>query len=161
MADKKKPTGDYEVGYCRPPPKNQIRKGERKNPTGRPKGTKNLKTDLLEELGEQMKIRENGKERRVSKQRALIKSLVARALKGNDRAAAKVLDLYLRVTGIDDDAKEAGLPLTDNERAVMQALEERLRRRAGLAAPKSDDKSPDDDDGANRPDNDCDDGETS
>ncbi len=91
----------------------------------------------------------------------MIKSLVARALKGNDRAAAKVLDLYLRVTGIDDDAKDVGLPLTDDERAVMQALEERLRRRAGLAAPKSDDKSPDDDDGANSPDNDGDDGETS
>ncbi len=152
MAEENKTTGDYTVGYCQPPTEHQFAKGASGNLKGRPKGTKNLKTDLLEELGEQMKVRENGKERRISKQRALIKSLVARALKGNDRAAAKVFDLYLRVTGIDDDAKDAGLPLTDDERAVMQAFEERLRRRAGLAAPKIDNKSPDDD---------GDDGETS
>ena len=141
MADKKKPTGDYEVGYCRPPVKHRIKKGERKNPKGRPKGTKNLKTDLLEELGEMMKIREGDRERRISKQRALIKTQVARALKGNDRAAAKIIDLYLKVTGFEDDAADADLPLTEDERAVIEKLEERLRRRAGLTARKTDDEN--------------------
>ncbi len=146
MADTKKPTGDYEVGYGKPPKSGQIKKGERRNPKGWPKGSKNLKTDLLEELGEMMRVREGGREHRISKQRALIKTQVARALNGNDRAAAKIIDLYLKVTGFEDDAADADLPLTEDERAVIEKLEERLLRRAGLTARKTDDKTPGEDD---------------
>ena len=42
-------------------------------------------------------MREDGKPRRVSKQRALIKSLMAKALQGDVRANAAVLALYARV----------------------------------------------------------------
>ena len=147
MADKKKPTGEYDVGYGKPPKEHRFQKGTSGNPEGRPKGTKNLKIDLLEELGETMKVREGGRERRISKQRALIKIQVARALKGNDRAAAKIIDLCLKLTGLDDDAADADLPLTEDERAVIEKFEERLCRRMGIAAPKPDDKNPDDDGG--------------
>jgi hypothetical protein len=145
MTDTKKPSDDYEVGYGKPPKSGQIKKGERRNPKGRPKGIKNLKTDLLEELGEQMKVREDGKEHRISKQRALIKTQVARALNGNDRAAAKVIDLYLKVIGIEDAAADADLSLTEDEREVIEKLGERLRRRAGLTAPGTDDDNPEND----------------
>ncbi len=145
MTNRKKPSGDYPVGYCRPPKSGQIKKGERRNPEGRPKGSKNLKTDLLEELGEMMKVREDGKEHRISKQRALIKTQVARALNGNDRAAAKIIDLYLKVVGIEDAAADADLSLTEDEREVIEKLGERLRRRAGLTAPETDDDNPEDD----------------
>jgi phage terminase large subunit-like protein len=39
---------DYEVGYGKPPASSRFRKGQSGNRSGRPKGTKNLKTDLLE-----------------------------------------------------------------------------------------------------------------
>ena len=42
-------------------------------------------------------MREEGRSRRISKQRALIKSLMARALQGNIRATTAVLALYARV----------------------------------------------------------------
>ncbi len=145
MADTETPSGDYEVGYRKPPKSGQIKKGERRNPKGRPKGGKNLKTDLLEELGEIMRVRENGKERCISKQRALIKAQVARALNGNDRAAAKIIDLYLKVVGIEDAAADADLSLTEDEREVIEKLGERLRRRAGLSAPAADGDHPEDD----------------
>ena len=145
MVDKKDPSGDYEVGYCRPPNAHQFPKDTSGNPKGRPKGARNLKTDLLEELGEQMKVRENGKEHRISKQRALIKIQVARALKGNDHAADKIIDLCLKVVGIEDAAPDADLPLTEDERAVVAKLEDRLRRRLGITPPKTCDNNAEED----------------
>ncbi len=136
---------DYEVGYGKPPKRTQFKKGISGNPQGRPKGTKNLKTDLLEELGETMTVRERGKERRLSKQRALVKSLIARALGGNDRATAKVLELYMRVAGIEDEARDAGVPLDEEEKAVLRALEGRFKRHAVASptpAPEHGDQDP-------------------
>ncbi len=48
--------------------------------------------------------------------------------------------------GLDHDAADADLPLTEDERAVIEKLEERLRRRMGITARKTDDKNPDEDD---------------
>ena len=84
-----------------------------------------------------MTIRENGKERRISKQRALVKSQMARALKGNDRAAAKIIELVLKVTGLDEDDGAADAPLADDERAIMEEFVDRMRRRSGLASSPS------------------------
>lgn len=126
---KNNPSSRYTVGYGKPPKAHQFKKGRSGNPAGRPVGSKNLKIDLMEELSELMRIREGGKHRRVTKQRALIKTMVARGLGGNDRAAAKVIDLYLRVSGIDLEAAEAGVPLTNEERDVMEVLERRLQAR--------------------------------
>ncbi len=57
MSDDERPadqtsTGGYDVGYRKPPKHTRFKPGQSGNPRGRPKGTKNLKTDLIEELGE-------------------------------------------------------------------------------------------------------------
>ena len=87
----------YEVGYRKPPRHTRFKKGRSGNPSGRPKGTKNISTDLLEELSERIRIREGDRKITVSKQRALLKTLTAKALKGDTRAAALVLNLVWRV----------------------------------------------------------------
>lgn len=119
----------YAVGYGKPPRHGQFKRGRSGNPKGRPKGTKNLKTDLLEELSEKIAIQEGDRSTRVSKQRALIKTQVARALKGSDQAASKILDLYLRILGLDEAAVDAGMPLSADEEAVLANLEARILHR--------------------------------
>jgi len=86
-----------KVGYGRPPKATQFKRGKSGNPKGRPRGSRNLATDLAAELGEPITVREDGRQRRVSKQRALIKSLMAKSLQGDVRAAAALLSLYARI----------------------------------------------------------------
>src|SRR5271156_317311 len=90
-------TGDDDVGYRRPPRATRFKPGQSGNPKSRPKGSANLATDLAAELNEQITVREGGQARRLTKQRALIKSLTARALQGDVRATTALLALYARV----------------------------------------------------------------
>lgn len=127
---KKGAGGSYEIGYKKPPEAHRFKPGQSGNPNGRPKGTRNLKTDLMEELSERILVREGEREIRVSKQRALIKSQVNRGIKGDNRAADKIFELYLKLKGIEDEAAQAGLPLSSEEQEVLRALEARILRRA-------------------------------
>jgi len=79
------------VGYKRPPKHTQFKSGQSGNPRGRPRGTRNLATDLKEELQEKILVTEGGKQRETTKQRAMIKSLLAKALKGDVRAIGVLL----------------------------------------------------------------------
>jgi hypothetical protein len=118
----------YEVGYRKPPKATQFKKGQSGNPRGRPKGTKNLKADLIEELGEHITLSEGGKPKRLSKQRALVKSLTAKAIKGDARAISTVLNLMLRVLDVAaSDAAE--VPLSEEERAILINFEKRILER--------------------------------
>ena len=119
---------EYEVGYGRPPSHSRFQQGRSGNPRGRPKGARNLATDLAEELGEVIEVRENGTVRRISKQRAMLKSLAAQTLKGNARAAAQLFSLAVRLLGDGADAAEAA-PLSADEAEVMAGFEARLRER--------------------------------
>lgn len=118
---------DYQIGYCRPPRHSRFRKGQSGNPKGRPRGTKNLKTDLREELQEHITVREGERERRISKQRALLKSLTAKAIKGDMRAAGTLLNIVLRVLE-GGHVEDTEAPLTAEERDVLAVFERRLAR---------------------------------
>src|SRR5215813_11260398 len=88
---------EYQVGYGKPPKATGSNPG---NPVTRRdvrKGSANLASDLSAELGERITVREGGRARQISKQRALIKSLMAKALQGDVRATTALLALYARV----------------------------------------------------------------
>ena len=117
---------DYRVGYGKPPKGTRFKKGKSGNPRGRPKGSLNLATDLTAELGEQITVREDGRPRKVSKQRALIKSLMAKALQGDVRATTSLLALYTRV--ITEPLPDDDQPIDTDELQVLRRFAPRLLR---------------------------------
>ena len=139
MASTKPPAEDtsdqYKVGYGKPPRHTRFRPGESGNPKGRPKGTKNLKTDLIEELSEKVVVKEGDQARKVSKQRAFVKTLVARTLKGDARAATTLLSMMMRLLDTGENAPEPDEGLHADELEILESYKERLRRsvRAGTA----------------------------
>jgi hypothetical protein len=118
-----------EVGYGKPPKRTQFKPGRSGNPKGRPKGTRNLKTDLIEELSERVAITENGKPLRVSKQRLMVKALTARAVKGDTKAASILISLLAQTMGLDpqDGAK---VDLSEEDDAILAAWMARVKRNA-------------------------------
>lgn len=83
---------DYEVGFGRPPKARQFRKGQSGNPRGRPRGAKNFSSIMQEELQQPVLVRENGKQKSMSKLRAIAKQLVNRAAAGDHRAIRTLIE---------------------------------------------------------------------
>lgn len=112
---------DYDVGDCKPPVHTRFQKGQSGNPKGRPKGARNLKTDLAEELAERVSITENGRQRKVSKQRLVLKSQVAKAIKGDTRAADLVVRMLAQTMGFDAE-DSIGTPLPPDDEEILNAF---------------------------------------
>jgi hypothetical protein len=82
----------------------------------------------MEELGEKIVIREGERSRKLSKQRALLKSVVNRAIKGDARATAIALSTMMRLIDTGEGAPTADEVLLDDELDVLRNFQERLLR---------------------------------
>lgn len=109
---------DHKVGYRKPPTRTRFQPGVSGNPAGRRKGSVNLKTDLRSELSERIHVREGERSLKISKQRAMLKAMVAKALKGDARAATVVLMLVGRL--FEPEVSEEVPALTSDDQAILE-----------------------------------------
>src|ERR1700693_3097798 len=56
-----KESGDYEIGYAKPPLHTRFRKGHSSNPNGRPRGSKSFATLVNKALEQPVVLRKNGR----------------------------------------------------------------------------------------------------
>ncbi len=69
---------DDDADRRRPPKDTRFKKGQSGNPNGRPKKISSFRADLAAELQQKLVLVENGKQQRVTKQRAFVKTLLPR-----------------------------------------------------------------------------------
>ncbi len=100
MTDKKKPSGDNEVGYGKPPKEHQFPKGKSGNLRGRPKSKKSGLTDISGLLNEPVKVKAGGKVREMGPFEAGLRKLAKRAVDKDLRAILKFVKICEEYGGI-------------------------------------------------------------
>src|SRR5262245_955983 len=110
------PSPEGKVGYKRPPVHSRFKKGESGNPSGRAKGSQNLKKIFNKILSEEISLKEGSDVRKVSKAEALVRGMVVGALKGDQRHLA-MLFRFAEQTG---QFQEAGADITEIRRVIVR-----------------------------------------
>jgi Family of unknown function (DUF5681) len=115
-----------QAGFKRPPKRTRFKPGRSGNPKGRPKGRRNLTTDLAALLKKRIPIREDGELRHVTGQEALLLRLFQKAVGGDLKASAQIFAMVMKA-----DTQEPTQPepqaVTDKDREIVEDF---LRRNA-------------------------------
>jgi hypothetical protein len=88
----KKKDANYSIGYKKPPRHSQFKPGQSGNLHGRPKKADSLADVLRKELSARIAIVKDGKRKRMSMLRAIIKQHLTKAANGDPRAAAIIFN---------------------------------------------------------------------
>lgn len=106
---------DGTIGYGKPPKHSQFKKGQSGNRKGRPKGSRNFKTELREVLNEPVTVTLQGKPKKVTARMATILRLREQALKGDNKAIDQFLQLADRLQDEDMVAETRNLRSEDQD----------------------------------------------
>ena len=89
------PSDDSAVGYKRPPAHSRFQKGQSGNPRGRPKKVADFMEDTAEIFGGTVTGQAKGKSITLPMVQAMFRTLCRQALKGDNRALRRVIELML------------------------------------------------------------------
>ena len=121
---------DYEVGYGKPPRHTRFQKGRSGNPTGRPRGRKNMATLLSAALDASIIVVENGQRKKITKREAIVTQLVNKSASADLKATQIVLAMLRELEALaDGDAESAAFTEADKE--IIGRIQARLRNENG------------------------------
>jgi uncharacterized protein DUF5681 len=119
---KKAPTGDYAVGYARPPKETQFQPGQSGNLAGRPRGRPSLDELLLEEAARVVKFQAGDKIMHMDRDRALMRKLFDMALVGKVQAIQLVIARLSQAQAALNAKADPQAPLTEEEIALLAMM---------------------------------------
>jgi hypothetical protein len=119
MAEEK--DSKYTVGYGKPPQSTRFKPGQSGNPKGCARKSTTFDDDIEKELSTPIVVRENGKEKRMTKRQAIAKQHVNRAINGDIRST----ELLFR------NRKQNRSEQQDNVADLVEEFRERNRRISG------------------------------
>ena len=123
MTRRKNGSGDYDVGFGRPPRSTRFRPGQSGNPKGRPKAVTNVDDVLRKRLFAKVSVQENGIRKKITVLEAILGRLIKNAADGDPRSFGLLLKLLPRMqTQPDPAAQTEASPERDR-----QVLEEFAR----------------------------------
>ncbi len=122
---------DYQIGYGKPPIDTRFKPGASGNPSGRPKGAKNLTTLVHEALNEPVIFAENGRRRKVSKRQAIIKQLINRSAQGDLKALQMLLGIMQEIERRHEATEPTEITFDAGDVKVLDQLIARLGKTQG------------------------------
>ena len=105
---KKNGTGDYKVGYCKPPRETQFKPGQSGNLNGKPKVTKANEIDIEGILNREVKANLDGKARRMLGFEAAVWKIAKRAINGCPSSIKKFVNLCEEYRVLEAIARQQG-----------------------------------------------------
>jgi hypothetical protein len=121
---------DYAIGYGKPPAGSKFPKGASGNPKGRPRGSKNLATLLEHEFNQRVVVRENGRQRKITKREAVVKQFVNKLVAADPRYIQfliRLIDKQQSESPANESVKIAAHEVIDPEAALkLQQLWDQL-----------------------------------
>jgi len=110
----------YKVGYGKPPKEHQFKKGQSGNSRGRKKQDRTIRAIMQKIIAETVTAKLPGGERKITSLEFMLRSLLSRAVKGDNRATDKIIALTMAVFGIGepDDIKR---DLSKEDRELLLA----------------------------------------
>ncbi len=137
---------DYPIGYKKPPKATQFKPGQSGNPRGRVKGSRNTRSIFEEESQKLVPVTENGKTQKLTKRELVLKTIINKAARGDEKAQVKFLKLDERFSASTGKPGGTGEPssassetlaeLTTADRIILE------RYRSLATSPSSDDEAP-------------------
>jgi hypothetical protein len=123
---KNRPKADYDVGYCRPPAAHRFKHGNKANPKGRKKGSRNRKVVIHDVLFEAVTVREGGEIKRMSALEAVLKKMLSKALAGDNKAALTIIGIAQKEGILTPEQEQVVENLSESDLAIMEDVRRRL-----------------------------------
>jgi hypothetical protein len=117
---------DYAVGYKKPPLATRFKPGNTANPRGRPKGSKNLTTLLIEALDRRVVVTEDGRRRKRAKRDLGVARLADKFAEADPQASRLIFATIAELERRPPPEADAQPPFEEADRIVIERLRKRL-----------------------------------